>query len=73
MIQGLGLIEQVVQLGIVLIDRTLESRTDDSVTRFVMVPPRAFELEHRLVPFADHVDSLAGRPVPIQGPPCATG
>lgn len=62
------LLEQLVQFGIVLLDGALESRPDEGVLGIVASPPGAFELEHRLVPFADHADSLAVGVGPIQAP-----
>jgi len=42
------------QFRIIFVRRTLESRADDLVTRFIVVPPRPFEIEHCGITFTKH-------------------
>jgi hypothetical protein len=64
-----GLLEELAELRIVLVDRTLESRADRTGLRVVERPERALELQHRLVPFADHPHMLAVEPGDLQASP----
>ncbi len=54
MIHGSWVVEHGGQLRMVILGRTLESRVDDLVTRFVVVPPGALEVEHGGRPFTEH-------------------
>ena len=65
----LGLFEQVVELRIVLVHGALEPSPDRRRLGIVERPERPLELQHRLVPFADHLHSLAFGEGDLQAPP----
>lgn len=60
-VKSIGIFEHRCQLCMIFIWRTLEARPDHVVTRFVVAPPRAFEIEHGGMAFAEHY--LTGWPV----------
>jgi uridine kinase len=70
------MVEQLVELLIVVLDRTGESRTDEHVACVVLLPPTGLELEHRPLALGQgcrgvvggHGDSLAGRDPRVQAP-----
>ena len=66
--ERIGLLEQFVQLGIVLVSRALEPRSDERFLRFIERPEVPFELQHRLLPLFDHPDSFAVRRGVLQAP-----
>ncbi len=53
----------------VLIDRALESGTDDDVAGLVEGPPVRFELQHRALTLRDHPHTLTARGASAQAPP----
>ena len=55
----LGLFDEVVQLRIVLVRRTMEPRSNRKIFRVFEVPSRTLEVQHRSLPFGDHSYRLA--------------
>lgn len=51
MFLGLRRCEQIVQLGMVLVDRALKSGTDDEIARLIERPPVRLEVQHGEVTF----------------------
>lgn len=68
-LQCLGPFEQIVQLRIIVVGRALKPRPHEDLLRLVERPEIAFELQHRLLPFADHLHTLASARGALQAPP----
>ena len=67
-IHCLGLFDEIVQLRIVLVGRTVEPRAYGEVFRVFQVPSRTFEVQHRSLPFGDHGYRLAATEGKSQAP-----
>ena len=60
--------EQIVQLGMVLVDRALKSGTDDKFARLIERPPVRLEVQHGEVAFRDHPHTLTAERSSAQAP-----
>ncbi len=58
-IHCLGLFDEVAQLRIVVVGGTVEPRPNREFFGVFEIPSRTFEVQHRSLPFGDHVYRLA--------------
>jgi len=60
--------QQFVQLSMVLVNRTLESRADCPFTSVVKRPPGSLEFEYGSLTICDHLTTITAQRVPLQAP-----